>query len=693
MSNKKKTSSATLVARIMCIFLALLMVLGVVIMIVQYSAKVFAMSDEDYDNLKIRVGLMYGSDVTTSFEVKADYGFDLGYVDSNNEFSPVYTVKTDIVTAASDINLSASGGGFVKSSGSVTIGAYQILIPGEYQNKEDLTKAVNDINVLFTEKEIYSSLVYAFAAYDNGKLVVKVGDFDTTENLEKKIGEVNEALGVECSVSEPTKTSVMLINPDNNKLVFEFDGGGNDTAFGMSAVSDGKDTAYLKTPANNIYPGVFEFRRRVTSSSDGVALTNVLPIEQYIMGVQTWEINAVWHYELQKAFSIVVRTYTLAHLGRHKSEYGFDFCNTTNCQVYLGHKNVNDNVIKAVGETKGKVLTYNGKLAPAYYAAVFGGCSVSAEECWGGTGYEYMSARKTEWENYPRYQYGEWVSEITPKELCRYLNSKGYTSLKDEIASISIDDLAKNSSYVYQVTVSDIHGNTVTVKRTDSVRGLFSAYVHSANFVISKDGIIYDGIDDDKEAQEREKFKKPEEITIDDDGKDEEDGKDGDNENVIDAPKAFDFINDSLKVTLPVITSKGVGQYIEDGSSYIITSKGTSLIENIDEYIAIGDSKKYTITSSGISSQQNTNPTSPQNPTNDNPTGVYADLHSKIDMSLYNDPKKANGNFYIIGKGWGHGVGFSQYGAKDLAEAGISYDKIIDAYFTNIVVADYRKLK
>jgi len=38
-------------------------------------------------------------------------------------------------------------------------------------------------------------------------------------------------------------------------------------------------------------------------------------------------------------------------------------------------------------------------------------------------------------------------------------------------------------------------------------------------------------------------------------------------------------------------------------------------------------------------------------------------------------------NFVFIGRGNGHGVGLSQYGAKDLGEFGYPYDMILKAYF------------
>ena len=47
-------------------------------------------------------------------------------------------------------------------------------------------------------------------------------------------------------------------------------------------------------------------------------------------------------------------------------------------------------------------------------------------------------------------------------------------------------------------------------------------------------------------------------------------------------------------------------------------------------------------------------------------------------------------NFIFVGKGWGHGVGMSQWGCYDLAVKGYSYDEIIRAYFPTVTLVDYR---
>lgn len=43
-------------------------------------------------------------------------------------------------------------------------------------------------------------------------------------------------------------------------------------------------------------------------------------------------------------------------------------------------------------------------------------------------------------------------------------------------------------------------------------------------------------------------------------------------------------------------------------------------------------------------------------------------------------------SFVFSGRGWGHSVGMSQYGAKAMAEQGFSYDEILRFYFTGVTV-------
>ena len=45
-----------------------------------------------------------------------------------------------------------------------------------------------------------------------------------------------------------------------------------------------------------------------------------------------------------------------------------------------------------------------------------------------------------------------------------------------------------------------------------------------------------------------------------------------------------------------------------------------------------------------------------------------------------------DGNLFISGKGYGHGVGMSQTGANRMAEQGYDYKEILDYFFRNVTL-------
>ena len=53
----------------------------------------------------------------------------------------------------------------------------------------------------------------------------------------------------------------------------------------------------------------------------------------------------------------------------------------------------------------------------------------------------------------------------------------------------------------------------------------------------------------------------------------------------------------------------------------------------------------------------------------------------------------ANGHYTLSGGGFGHGIGFSQYGADKLAKAGSSYKDIIGYYYKDVTVVDISSVR
>lgn len=252
------------------------------------------------------------------------------------------------------------------------------------------------------------------------------------------------------------------------------------------SASDG--SAELRAKDLN-YEGIFEFHIQDASLGGGVAVTNILPLNRYVMCVMSREIYGSWEVEMQKVFSVAVRTYAVSRKGFHDKKYGFDLCCKTCCQSYKGNDLLTENIIAGAGMTAGEIITYNGKPANINYSAVSGGVMVKSSDAWGGTDYAYLDAYPTPWENYGRHapytQKGKWTKEYTGQALYERLKDS-YPSLKGEIADVHIDSYGTNSAYVTRITVTDIYGNTATVDRSDHVRIAFG--LDSACFVVGKAG-------------------------------------------------------------------------------------------------------------------------------------------------------------------------------------------------------------
>ncbi len=437
------------------------------------------------DDRLVRVGLMYGSNVTVGFETVAPYGFFINKVNRTGDLSSEPLWEIDDLTKVScivDSNLGKTGMSYYKTSdpSNTVVGGWHI----EFGN--DLS--LSDVSIYMTGLESYLNElgIYAIPSYIDGGYRLRAGQFSTEAAAAECAAKLLESLPeFPVTVAAPTKTAVSLVDPLTDKILFEYDDG-DTTALGLTAKpSPEGETAYLVTPAKKLYAGTFMFRRYIEGNVDGVSLTDIIKLGDYVKGVISYEISPSWPLEAQKAFSICVRSFVLAGV-RHEASYQVDVCNSQHCQVYGGMTRVNDRVNQAVEETAGLVMTYDNEIVQAYYSAVTGGVTVSCYDEWGFKHIPYLVAVQTPWEIYTNHSEGAWQTEVSPSALCSYLNSKGYTSLRGEIKSINIDQLAENSTYVRQITFTDTYGNKATVKTCEKVRLSLSKYVNSANFVVGK---------------------------------------------------------------------------------------------------------------------------------------------------------------------------------------------------------------
>ncbi len=119
---------------------------------------------------------------------------------------------------------------------------------------------------------------------------------------------------------------------------------------------------------------VYNFNKKLT-------VINVVPLELYLLGVVPSEMPSSWNIEAHKAQAIAARSYAIANLNKHGSR-SYDLLDTPQDQAYGGASAENKKTTKAVVDTKGIVITYKGKIIPAYYHASSGGRTVNSGAAW-----------------------------------------------------------------------------------------------------------------------------------------------------------------------------------------------------------------------------------------------------------------------------------------------------------------------
>ena len=595
----------------------------------------------------VTVGLMYGSDVTVGFETVSTVGFSVyaATVERTERFlEEIYTIDLPKISVVCDDNLSQSAYTYsiYDTSKKCVVGGYHLEVKKDLDTLEEAEEMLERV-VDGLEKE--GSDMHPFIAYIDGAYKIRIGDYSSEERIATKKKSIPDlASEIKMVTATPSDTCVSIVDPETNTIYFEFDDGG-DRRLGLSALPKKGEKQYLKTPADRLYDGVFLYERYVTDTVDGVALTNMLPLEDYIAGVVPYEISPDWPEEALRAFAITVRSYTAQNFNRHYSAYGFDICNSTHCQVYRGVTRTNDAVYDAVESSAGLVLTDGENIVTTYYSSSMGGYTASAKDTWGGDDAPYMVPVYTPWERYSEHNNGIWQSEVSGEELAEYLRSKGYDKIKGKrIVDIEINGYSGDSPYVYSITYTDSKGNELTVERCDKVRSSMSKYLNSTNFVVGKGSVAFE-------------YDEVVEINVD--------GLFG----AANGGGYVEAIEDPFRLSTArhtILTASG--EMIErETRFYVLTGDDTERVRERSLYVATGDTHEY-IPSAG---QQ----------------GVVLKHHTEIIEAEDED------NFIIAGKGWGHGVGISQYGTYDLAKAGATAEQILALYFPSLSLCDYRELR
>ncbi|MGG1877480.1 SpoIID/LytB domain-containing protein [Paenibacillus cisolokensis] len=132
----------------------------------------------------------------------------------------------------------------------------------------------------------------------------------------------------------------------------------------------------VKERSERTYRGAIE----IGSHNGQLYLVNELPLQEYLYSVVGAEVPSSWGAEALKAQAVAARSYALFQGNKFQVANVVD---TTLSQAYYGTSYEYPSIIQAVDATAGEVLLSNGRLVEAVFSSNSGGMSADPLEVWG----------------------------------------------------------------------------------------------------------------------------------------------------------------------------------------------------------------------------------------------------------------------------------------------------------------------
>ena len=415
----------------------------------------------------IRVGLASSNAHVATPELEAAHlenntgygsGYRFGYYDSGRNFVELARTGANVTQVAvlKTQNLcygSVQGKNTYSSevSSNIQVGCFHIQLEGSFRSYAEAAEAA----------ERYGG----FAAWIDGAYEVRVGAYPSKEAAQYAMDGLSNAVRVVGTSSY----GMSVVKTGTSQILFQYDCGESGR---LGILPDVTGAAEARTWFSGYkYRGGFQYHRR---SGGNLTVVNMVELEDYINGVVCYEMGREWPLEALKAQALCARTYVLKNLDKHDS-YGFDICTSASCQVYHGMgSNKADygpsaTSMRAVSETEGQVVKYNGKLAETFYSASHGGASEDAKNVWGtdtANEHPYLCGVVDPYEADldDRNPDSPWTKTYTAAQLTQQLQSQGMG------AGTSVDRLELTYSKlgnVIQVVVRWANGQSTTISASN----------------------------------------------------------------------------------------------------------------------------------------------------------------------------------------------------------------------------------
>jgi stage II sporulation protein D len=403
--------------------------------------------------------------------------------------------------------------------------------------------------------------------------------------------------------------------------------------------------------SKRIYRGSME----LSVFNQSLAVVNEVDFEEYLYSVVGVEVGGSWPLEAQKAQAVAARTYALS------TGLGYQIANvvdTTLSQAYNGISSENANSTAGVTQTAGEVLTSGGKIINAVFSANSGGITADNNiEIWGGDN-SYLAAGVASPDEGPQKGKLEWYHVALPSGQAGYIRS--------DLVTDSGQDHISGANYL-RVT-----GEGTAVRTRPQIVSTVEpiARVGAGTLVVELDKV-------------------PEYTDY----------------SWIEAPMTPDQLLTALNkrsktpiagplLTLEVSKRGPSGRVTEVKANGIAVNVGVG--DNLRGALNGLKSTLFSVEETGRYAILNGEGATRAIPAQSGQLqAIGSDGRASViqDQNLY--VMDGNGNlragtttpkFVFSGKGFGHGLGMSQWGARGLAEQGYDYQYILQYYYKNVTI-------
>lgn len=527
------------------------------------------------------------------------------------------------------------------------------LSAGTYLKEDDAKAVVQTV----IDAGFDASVGYALDANGMNSYIALVGNTGTQEKLASIWQEVSLALP-NLSLSKLDKTNYVATftgfvqSGSTNLRVPHYYFPVNEAVTIRAQIGDAIPTLTIMEKENRKYRGDLE----ILSYKGKLALVNQLPLEEYLYSVVGTEMSSGWPLEALKAQVVIARTYAIGKGNRYTIA---NLSDTTYDQAYYGVAREADDVRQAVQETAGLVLSYQGKLIEAYYSANAGGITAVGAEVW-GTELPYIRSVTSPDDVMSRNAL-DWYQVLRNNGQMGYIRSDlvRSTSSKTDVGFDIVEVIDDNTNLR-----SDPSTSKASLDKLMAGEKLVKVAVVPENSSYSWIEGPIDGFTLMNKINERA-------------------GTSG----IIPQTRPIDELKvesrgPSGRVTSIVANGIPIRLSSPDGYRTLLGGLRSTLFE-------IEETGRFTIL--GANGNQVDSPEVNETLTiigaGNKTTKVTSDVNSLLAYGKDQNVRVVTmyPSFSFIGKGYGHGFGLSQVGARGLAEQGYDFSRILKHYYTDQV--------